>query len=694
MGFLRKLFSRFFGRSAADQSLFDVPAEPPARSPRPPDPLLFDVPAEPPARSPRHKLPRPDDVVSIGGEDSPLVSFCDGRAVTIMDRDAFDYTYGDADGPDPCQRDLDDVLPRVSRVCVLEGPLYRGRAMGGEVLADVRDLTAISKLAACVKIVEDPRTFNHCMCTGGPVMELYDHLELIATLGLQHGRAIRWKQWYHDAQLQDGARLDRWLAEQGIDPAQLQSIYHRNFLMEGPKVHSEAHREALGVKQQAIECLNAGRLSEALMNCDRAQQIYSEAETRGLRGIVHSNMGRHDQAVEDCSAAIDRGVRLREVYFARAVAEDAQGKTNEALADLGMTIHLSPDHPAAYNSRGVILTRLGRLDEALKDLEAAVRLAPDWTAPHYNRTNIHVQRQDADALIAELSDVLRILPKAPTSAPTDELAFVSWRRGLALASKGQLVRALADFDQAIRWKPDFADALSSRAWLHLREKRITQAFEDFAEVICLAPEDVRGYGQRAQAYMSQGDRDRALDDLNSALRWQSDQAPIHVMRGQLFLQEGRTDEALADLHRAVELAPEESLSYVIRAQIYNRRGEPELARGDLDAALRVQPENAEAWNMMAWQLATYPEDRWRNAERAQVLARRACEKTDWKHANHLDTLAAACAEGGLFDEACRWQEKALALFPDGTDLGPYLARLACYQSGKPHRDTACRPRAL
>ena len=70
-------------------------------------------------------MPRPADVQRMG-ENSPIVGFSQGKALMIMDIDAFEYTYGEADGPDPAQRDLDAMLENVTRVCVLEGAMLQG----------------------------------------------------------------------------------------------------------------------------------------------------------------------------------------------------------------------------------------------------------------------------------------------------------------------------------------------------------------------------------------------------------------------------------------------------------------------------------------------------------------------------------------------------------------------------------------
>ena len=52
----------------------------------------------------------------------------------------------------------------------------------------------------------------------------------------------------------------------------------------------------------------------------------------------------------------------------------------------------------------------------------------------------------------------------------------------------------------------------------------------------------------------------------------------------------------------------------------------------------------------------------------------------------LDTLAAACAECGEFDDAVKWQEKALGLAGPGQEAD-YDGRLELYRQRKPARAT-------
>jgi tetratricopeptide (TPR) repeat protein len=63
-------------------------------------------------------------------------------------------------------------------------------------------------------------------------------------------------------------------------------------------------------------------------------------------------------------------------------------------------------------------------------------------------------------------------------------------------------------------------------------------------------------------------------------------------------------------------------------------------------------------NHLAWNLATAPDPALRDPDEALSLARRACELTGHGKPELLDTLAAAFAAAGRFDEAEKTAEKA------------------------------------
>ena len=117
------------------------------------------------------------------------------------------------------------------------------------------------------------------------------------------------------------------------------------------------------------------------------------------------------------------------------------------------------------------------------------------------------------------------------------------------------------------------------------------------------------------------------------------------------------------------------------------------AIAELQQAQKRIPRNWHACNMLAWALATAPDAKLRDGKRAVELATQACELTKWKVYRTLDTLAAALAEAGKFDEAVKRQEEALKLLDDNRFRGEYEQRLNLYKARKPFHFRSEKPLA-
>src|SRR5262249_30309383 len=108
---------------------------------------------------------------------------------------------------------------------------------------------------------------------------------------------------------------------------------------------------------------------------------------------------------------------------------------------------------------------------------------------------------------------------------------------------------------------------------------------------------------------------------------------------------------------------------------------------------RLNPKDRFYYGAYARLLATCTDGRIRDGERAILMATKACELTDWMRGRELDTLAAAYAEAGQFEEAERYQRMALDhpeyVSPDGAvagfEVAGYRQRLELYKQKKPYR---------
>ncbi len=82
-------------------------------------------------------------------------------------------------------------------------------------------------------------------------------------------------------------------------------------------------------------------------------------------------------------------------------------------------------------------------------------------------------------------------------------------------------------------------------------------------------------------------------------------------------------------------------------------GHYRAAAGHYAKAAELSPDDAEVLNSQGWLKATSPESALRNGREAIRLSTRACELRRWRDADTLDTLAAAEAEAGNFEEAVK-----------------------------------------
>lgn len=115
---------------------------------------------------------------------------------------------------------LRELFLSVDKVLIKKGGVYNDKAIGQQISFAFKRFDDISEFAECLQ-VEEPNEVRYCMCAGSYAIELYIREKLKATIGLHHGKAIRYVGWKGDAELSDGKGLLEWLAEKGYrEPSQ------------------------------------------------------------------------------------------------------------------------------------------------------------------------------------------------------------------------------------------------------------------------------------------------------------------------------------------------------------------------------------------------------------------------------------------------------------------------------------------
>jgi tetratricopeptide (TPR) repeat protein len=165
---------------------------------------------------------------------------------------------------------------------------------------------------------------------------------------------------------------------------------------------------------------------------------------------------------------------------------------------------------------------------------------------------------------------------------------------------------------------------------------------------------------RARVRQLRGDLDGALGDLTAAVALDPASAAILHQRALVHADRKDFEKALGNLDEAVAIATEDPTMRCALAEMRSRSGRFAEAVADYEEVLREIDDHEPALNGLAWMLATCPTAENRDGRRAVKLAESAVESSKRKNASYLDTLAAAYAEAGRFDDAVRVQQEALA----------------------------------
>jgi cytochrome c-type biogenesis protein CcmH/NrfG len=111
-------------------------------------------------------------------------------------------------------------------------------------------------------------------------------------------------------------------------------------------------------------------------------------------------------------------------------------------------------------------------------------------------------------------------------------------------------------------------------------------------------------------------------------------------------------------------------------------------------AVRLRPDFLTAANNLAWLLATAEAESLRNPYAAVRLAQRSALLTQHADARVLDTLAAAYAASGRFEEAAVTAERGVGLARESGEVeleAEIEGRLALYRGGQAYREDPTDP---
>jgi tetratricopeptide (TPR) repeat protein len=323
-----------------------------------------------------------------------------------------------------------------------------------------------------------------------------------------------------------------------------------------------------------------------------------------------------------------------------------QNRLREALGYFERAAQIEPTFGLAQNNLGLVLNGLGYPREAIPHFVAAIEINPDNADAHNNLGTAFRRLGRTEEALAAFRAALEINPHHP---------MASFNAGVVFAGQGQLQKA-ADF---------------------------------LARAVGIDPGDPMSRCELGEVLLLQGNLDDAEVHLREAVRLQPNLAKALDNLGIVQCLRGNRSGANQMFQQAIAREPGTAAYHYDLAHAVLRSGDLGGAAAHYGEGLKLDPDWPASTSRRAWEMATAPDSQRRNGALAVRLAEQSCEATDYQRAEYLDTLAAAYAEAGRFDDAVGAARKAQSGAPEASaEAAAMRARLQGYLRHQPFRQSS------
>src|SRR2546422_766311 len=354
---------------------------------------------------------------------------------------------------------------------------------------------------------------------------------------------------------------------------------------------------------------DAREFSDALVSYDRAAAFgYADPVMWNNRGVALDGLGRHEDAIQAYTRALQRNPTYEIAAYNAATAQDAHDgdawtglgdalyaleRYEEAVEAYDRAIAADPNNEEAWNNKGFTFFMLGIHEEALACYEKALAINPRYKQAWYNKgytfhginrleeavtayeKAIEMDRGD-EVLWNNLGNALYNLGRYEQSIPYFERALevnpryeIAWNNiGNAMNKMGRHEPSLKYHDKSLEIKPDFDYALYAKG----------HALECFYASLEIEPDNAELRYHQAVLLEDLERVDEAIDGY-AASASKAHGADALIRLSALLLRVGRPGDAIVPAEELRSRDPSDSRGWLAAGRAFLAAGPAPAAGG-------------------------------------------------------------------------------------------------------------------
>ncbi|MEA5579656.1 CHAT domain-containing protein [Anabaena sp. UHCC 0451] len=352
-------------------------------------------------------------------------------------------------------------------------------------------------------------------------------------------------------------------------------LLSREFLAQNYEEHSQHHLDAAGVKATPLAESGLDSPGQNLLR-DVGEQLWEHEQTRPT-------------TITPLSVNLEQiwAVNSQEFSYENSEQDAAEALIYEYVAEHQPSVVGEDVEPVAASPV------LENWDQSLANIEPRVAQTLDDLVVRLEQSTHLVQQLASELAIRDQRQAMIQRPSFHLTVTNQ--AEVWFYQGLQQAKSGDLLGALAFYNQATKLQPDSHEYWFNQGLTLFHLQRFEEAIAAYDQAISLKSDFSKAWYNRGGVLGEFGDFEGAIASFDQAIEFKPDYPAAWASRGLALLKLGLIWEAIASYDQALNLQPEDQETWYYRGVALGIVEQFEDAIASYDQALEIQPDYHEVW---------------------------------------------------------------------------------------------------